>query len=207
MAPDAQLGYFEKFGDGTWLAGLKFSYKYPNLTSSDNHISIPQAGSFTTTVGTPMTIPFTGFVPIRSSQIEIKHQLALMPYLGRSFGNFSVYAGGGPALFGTKSKIIDAVGYAVIGGNTVDVTGAPVSFSSNDWVWGGAAQIGVDYYLNPTWFLDLNYTFARSAEYKIKYSSSFSNTNGPLTSEGTANIFAHQQLTSQSVGISLNRTF
>jgi opacity protein-like surface antigen len=146
-------------------------------------------------------------VPIRSSQIEIQHQLALMPYIGRSFGNVSLYAGGGPALFGTKSKIIDAVGYAVIGGNTVSVTGAPVSFSSGAWVWGGAAQIGTDYYFSPGWFLDLNYTYARSAEYKIKYSASFSNANGPLTSQGTANLYAQQQLTTQAIVLTLNRMF
>jgi hypothetical protein len=61
-------------------------------------------------------------------------------------------------------------------------------------VWGGAAQVGVDYYLSPTSFLDLNYTFALSASYKTKYSSPFTNSNGVLTSVGTAYINASQQL-------------
>ncbi len=204
---DAELGYVQKLGDGPWLGGIKFSYKYLNLASDDHNISIPQEGSFTTTVGTPVTIPFTGFVPIRTSQIKIRNQLALIPYVGRSFGRFYLYAGGGPALFDIESKIIDAVGFAEIGGNTVSVTGEPANFSSSDWVWGGAAQIGVDYYLAPTWFLDANYTFAQSAEYKIKYSSPFTNQNGPLTSEGTANLFARQQVTSHSFGITLNKVF
>jgi hypothetical protein len=30
----------------------------------------------------------------------------------------------------------------VIGSNVVDVTGAPVTVSNENWVWGGAAQIG-----------------------------------------------------------------
>jgi hypothetical protein len=77
-------------GEGPWLGGIKFTYKYLNLASDDHNISIPQAGPFTTTVGQRVTIPFTGFVPIRNSQIKIKNQFALMPYLGRSFGNFYV---------------------------------------------------------------------------------------------------------------------
>jgi hypothetical protein len=67
--------------------------------------------------------------------------------------------------------------------------------------------VGVDYCLSPTWFLDANYTFVQSAEYKIRYSSSFYNQNGALTSEGTANLYARQQLTSQSFGITLNKVF
>lgn len=207
LAFAAELGYVQRWGDGPWLGGIKLSYKYLNLASDGHNVSIPQEGSFTTTVGTRVTIPFTGFVPIRNSQIKIRNQLALIPYVGRSFGRFYVYAGGGPALFDIESKIIDAVGFAVIGGNTVSVTGEPANFSSSDWVWGGAAQIGVDYYLAPTWFLDANYTFAQSAEYKIKYSSPFTNQNGPLTSEGTANLFACQQFTSHSFGITLNKVF
>ena len=55
--------------------------------------------------------------------------------------------------------------------------------------------------------LDLNYTFAQSAEFKIKYSSAFFDRNGALTSEGTANLYARQQLTTQSFGVTLNKVF
>jgi hypothetical protein len=71
----------------------------------------------------------------------------------------------------------------------------------------GAAQVGVDYYLSSPWFLNVNYILAQSAEYKFKYSSPFSNQNVPLTSEGTANLYARPQLTSQSFGITLNKVF
>ena len=124
FAPDFQLGYVTGLG-GAWQAGLKFTYKYANLDSSDDTISIPQSGAFTTTVGRGRTIPFSGFVPVGSSQITLKHQFALMPTIGRTFGDVTLYAGGGPALFDIKSKIIDAVGFALIDAHTVDVTGAP----------------------------------------------------------------------------------
>ena len=35
FAPDAQLGYFTNFTDSNWMAGVKFSYKYLDLTSDD----------------------------------------------------------------------------------------------------------------------------------------------------------------------------
>jgi hypothetical protein len=86
-------------------------------------------------------------VPITPAEINIRHQLALVPTLGRSFGNVTVYAGGGPALFNVDTKFINAVGFAVIGGTVVNVTGTPVTFSNDDWVWGGVAQVGATYAL------------------------------------------------------------
>jgi hypothetical protein len=113
-------------------AGSNSPTNISNLASDDHNISIPQEGALTTTVGRRVTIPFTGFVPIRNSQIKIKSQFALMPYVGRSFGNLYIYAGGGLALFDTSAKIVDATGFAVIGGATANMTGAPASFSSSD---------------------------------------------------------------------------
>jgi hypothetical protein len=74
-------------------------------------------------------------------------------------------------------------------------------------VWGGAAQVGVTYFFSPRWFFDLNYTFAQSAEFKVKYAAHCANANGPLTSQGSANLIAHEQLTTQAVVLTLNRTF
>jgi opacity protein-like surface antigen len=125
-----------------------------------------------------------------------------VPTLGRSFGNVTVYAGGGPALFNVDTKFINAVGFAVIGGTVVNVTGTPVTFSND-----GVAQVGATYALGPRWFLDLGYTYARSAEFKIRNSASFSNANGPLTSSGVAFLSTREQITNQSVVLTINRSF
>jgi hypothetical protein len=202
---DAQLGYMRSFAASDWAWGAKFAYKYQNLTSNER-VSVPQSGSFTT-LDPVETVSFTGFVPIRSAQIALKHQLAFMPTLGRSFGKVFVYAGGGPALFGTETKFLDAKCYAVIGGNLVNVCGTTFSYSTEDWVWGGAAQVGATYALGSRWFLDLAYMFARSEEFAVKYSTSFSHQDGPLTTSGSANLIAHQQITNQSVVLTLNRMF
>ena len=79
--------------------------------------------------------------------------------------------------------------------------------SNDDWVWGGAARVGATYASGPRWFLDLAYTFARSEEFKIKNAASFSNSNGPLTSSGVAFLNTREQITNQSVVLTLNRQF
>jgi len=86
--------------------------------------------------------------------------------VGRSCGKSFVYIGAGPALFRTQNRINSATPYADIRHER----SAPASFSSSQWVWGGARQVGVDYFLRPTWFLDVNYTLAMSASYDTCYS-------------------------------------
>jgi len=67
-----------------------------------------------------------------------------MPFIGRAFTNGTVYVG--PALF-EQARIVSAIGYADISGEIVDVTGPAQSFSSSERLWGGAAQIGMTYFL------------------------------------------------------------
>ena len=202
FAPDVQLGYIVPFADGAWQAGLKFTYKYANIDSKEN-VSIPQAGSFTIVGGS--TVNFVGFVPLSPAEINLKHQLALMATIGRAFDNITIYAGGGPALFGVETKAFNGAGFAVISGNTVNVTGAVPNASYDNWVWGGAAQLGVTYAFAPRWFLDVGYTYARSVNFNIQDFVSFSNQNGPLTSSGTAFLNVRERITDQSVVLTLNR--
>jgi hypothetical protein len=142
---------------------------------------------------------------ISLAKIELK-QFALIPTIGRSFGKVTLYAGSGHALFDVETKFINVVGFAVIGGTLVNVTGEPVSFSNDNRVWGGAAQAR-PMPIGPRWFLDLAFTFARSEEFKINNSASFSNSNGPLTSSGVAFLNTREQITNQSVVLTLNRQF
>ena len=144
---------------------------------------------------------------ISPAEINLRHQLALVPTIGRAFDKLTIYAGGGPALFGVETKFINGVGFAVIGGQVLNVTGAPVSVSNDNWVWGGAAQVGATYAIAPRWFLDVDYTFARSANFNIQDVVSFSNQNGPLTSSGIAFLNARERITNQSVAVTLNRQF
>src|SRR3954464_4812654 len=110
FAPDVQLGYTVPFAGGDWQAGLKFNYRYANLNSKKN-VSVPQSGTLTTVVGPPTMENITGFVQIDSAEINLKHQLALMATIGRAFDKFTIYAGGGPALFGVETKLLNGTAF------------------------------------------------------------------------------------------------
>src|SRR5262245_21302958 len=204
FAPDLQLGYIVPFAGGDWQAGFKFIYKYANIVSREN-VSVPQSGPLTTVVGPPTTVPITGFVQISPAEINLRHQLALVTTIGRAFDKLSIYTGGGPALFRVETNFINGVAFAVIGGQTFNASGAPITFSNENWVWGGTAQVGATYALAPRWFLDFAYTYARSANFTIENSASFTSQSGPLMTGGSGVLYAQERVTNLSVTLTLNR--
>lgn len=208
FAPLAQLGYFRNFGNSDWLWGAKFSYQYLGTTDTDSNVIVPQAGTFTN-VSSSNT--FTGHVTIGSSQTSVNNELNFIPFIGHSFANSFVYLGVGPTVFGTQSKINSATGYADINGVHYDITGTSSNYSSSKWVWGGAAQVGMDYYFQPTWSIDVNYTFAVTPYYKTNYSGPFSTSyvSGGTTYTDTGTLYTNtsQRILEQAVAISINKTF
>jgi hypothetical protein len=207
FAPEAQAGYFSNFANSSWLWGVKFRYKYLGITSTDRLVDSPQTGSFTNTGAAPANTSFSGNVIIQSSQSTINHELAFLAFLGHSFGSANVYLGAGPALFGTKSDVYHAIGYADINGTHVSITGTPVNYSSSNWVWGTATQIGMTYLFAPTWFLDINYTFAFSRRFTNNYSSAFSSTTDGYVDTGTLYVSTSQRVTTQALAVSINKAF
>jgi hypothetical protein len=206
FAPDAQLGYFGTFGASSWLWGLKLQYKYLGLTSTDRAVVIPQTGASVPPGGGAAT-PLTGNVLIQSSQNSINHELALLAFVGQSFSTIKVYLGAGPVLMQTKTALYRAVGFGDVNGQPTDITGAPVNFASSQWVWGGAAQIGMMYTFTPTWFLDLNYTYAMTDKYKNHFSAPFTSVSNGLTYSGLAFITTSQRVTTQAFAVTVNKAF
>jgi opacity protein-like surface antigen len=150
---------------------------------------------------------FTGNVVIGSYRTRIDHEIAFMPFIGRAFARSYVYLGAGPALFATQTKIDNAIGFADVNGIHADVTGTPDNFASSQWVWGGAAQIGLAYYLDHGWFLDLNYTYARTGKFTSNFSAPFSSSSAGYQSVGTLFVSPSQRVTDQSFSVSINRGF
>jgi opacity protein-like surface antigen len=203
FAPAAQLGYFGHFGASNWLWGGKVFYRYVDATATTSDIA-PQAGALQTLSGPDS---FTGNVVIGSYRTKLDHLIALTPFIGRSFERSSIYLGAGPALFRTQTRIDNAIGFADVNGIHADATGAPLDFASSQWVWGGAAQIGLSYYLDRHWFLDVNYTYARSAKFKSNFSAPFASLSAGYYDVGTLFVKPSQRVTDQSVSISINRRF
>jgi len=89
----------------------------------------------------------------------------------------------------------------------MDITGKPTSFSSSNWVWGGAAQVGMTYFLDGSWFLDFNYTYAHTEPFMDTYSAPFVSMSNGYTTTGTAHLTAADRVTTQSVAVSINKAF
>src|SRR5665647_1667119 len=110
-----------------------------------------------------------------SYQTRNKHQLVLVPFIGRSIEKCFVYIGAGPTLSQVETNLNGVIGFADINGTRTDVSGKPINFSSSSWVFGGAAVVGATYFINTSWFLDFGYTFTITGNQTGNYSSPFAN--------------------------------
>jgi len=210
FAPDVQLGYIVPLHGSDWLFGLKLTYKYANVESKKNVI-IPQNGNSSIVSGplAGFAAPITGFVQISPAEVNLTHQLSPIATIGRAFGNVALYAGGGPALFDVKTKFLNGIPFAVSPGpfSLTFPASVPVTFSNDNWVWGGAAQVGAMYTFGRGWFLDLNYTYARSAMFKTENPLIAHSQDGPFTLIGPAVLNSRERVANQSVTLTLNYKF
>jgi hypothetical protein len=76
-------------------------------------MTISQAGSNFNVI-TGATTDFTGNYAVESVQTSINHELMLLAIIGRSFNDFTIYLGIGPALFGMQSNIYHLIGTSYI---------------------------------------------------------------------------------------------
>jgi hypothetical protein len=213
FAPEAQVGYsryFSENDDKLW--GLKLQYRYLGITSTDSDIIAPQAGTLTTIA--PATNTFTGRATIQSAQVQIEHELDLIPFIGAAFSNKGqAYIGIGPSAFATKSSIYNVSGFADINNTHTSITPSPTNMFSSTWLWGGVAQLGMTYFFKPSWYLDINYSYAVTSKKNTSYAQPFTNitldtsTNTAYTTLGSLLGTARQRVTSQALIVSMNKVF
>lgn len=209
FSPEIQAGFYRFFKDTSNFWGIKYLYQYLDVTSDDKGIDTPQAGALTPVGGTALR--FTGNVITKSAQTKINHEMSLLAFIGHSIDKSNLYMGIGPSLFGTKSNIYQAFGYANLNGIPNQATGTPLSFSNSKWVWGGAIQIGLSYILDPSWVIDFNYTYAISQNYDNRYSAPFTtmvrHDANNYTDVGTLYISTKRQIRAQALNITINKIF
>lgn len=133
--------------------------------------------------------------------------MVLTSFIGRSFERSFVYAGIGPSLAQTQTDLKGVIGFASINGVTTNITGAPTSLSSSQWVIGGAATAGMTWFLDKSWFVDLNYSASLIQNRTIGYSGAFANTNSGTTTNGVLSGYYTGSVFTHSVGFSINRAF
>jgi opacity protein-like surface antigen len=180
--------------------GAKLTYNYMNTSSTRENFLIPQFGDYD-------DVEFTGNAVVQSMEVSLSHQFALIPYLGREFERGFFYAGMGPTLSKVDTDVTNLIGFADVLGRPTDISGRPQDFSSSDWVFGGAAVIGGTFFVDESWFVDVNYTFARTMDYTADYKSTFVNPGPPLTFIGDLIGKAEGSFTSHTFAMSINRAF
>lgn len=195
FAPEAQVGYFNHFQASPWLWGLEFLYQYSNLT-----IDSRDAATFINVYNPVADV--TDLITIGQLRTNVNDTLMLPVFLGYSFANSFIYAGVGPSLFYTSQKVsnVDDSFSAFYLGN-ID------NFSTSQWVWGGAVQAGMAYYVNPSWFLKLNYSCAFTGTYTVNNPFGFSEGVNRGLNSGTLTFNTQQSLVTQEVALSINKVF
>ena len=217
VAPIGQINYFNHFGDTEWMWGSKFAYTYLNSRSEVSNVGIPQYGgyhSFKNYSGANISESntFFGTGELNSYQTSINHQLTLTPYLGRSFSNGYLYAGAGPSLSQVQTNLNSLTGFRNSNGVPTLQTGGPSYYQNSHWVWGGAATAGITYFLTPSWYVDLNYTYSQTRSttsyYNAWYAAPVAANSDPASHAiGYTPGNTSAALNTQSVNASLNWVF
>jgi opacity protein-like surface antigen len=209
--PMIQVGYFQHFFDNRWMWGGKIFYSYFNVSTARN-LLIPQTGGVTeTTGGVTTTEPFAGNYTIQTYRQTINHQISLIPLIGRSFKKSYLYLGGGPTLSQTKMSIENmASPIAFVNGLPISPTGVGngSNYSTNQWLFGGVAMVGATYFINPTWFVDLSYSYSMTGTKKSSWGGPWSDTlpNGSARIGNNAGT-SSGSVSTQAFSVSINAAF
>lgn len=191
------------------MRGGKLSYSYLGIGSAKSELQIPQAGGFTEN-GT--YTPFTGNYLVQSYRQTINQQISLIPFIGRSFNRSYVYLGVGPTTAQTKTSIEDITGYenASITPTTPTGVGLGETYSTTQWLFGGVAMLGVTYFIDPTWFMDINYTYSMTGTKTSRWGGPWTDTDIArhyVTRTGTNTGTSSGNVSIQTLAISINKAF
>lgn len=190
ISHEGHAGYSGHFTHTNQLWGVKFQYQANQYNQSNSALDDIQLNAKDLS---------NESTHLKSFQANINHELMLLGYLGHAFAASNIYFGAGPALIGMYSNAFE--------NHYVENVMHPISnnYASNQWLWGGAAQIGTTYYFDPSWFLDFSYTLTATRNYSSTFSgamqSHFNSYNDMLYA------INNQLFTAQAFSISMNKKF
>ncbi|OGO93995.1 MAG: hypothetical protein A3F10_00845 [Coxiella sp. RIFCSPHIGHO2_12_FULL_42_15] len=201
LAPMAQLGYWAPI-DNEWLWGIVAQWKYLGYKTQNENTS---RGQFLDNATANPVIFATAPANV-SSQTRVNNEVLLLVYFGAQYDKGYFYLGLGPALFTAYNAVYAngiTTGLPPAGPNTFSP-----SVSTYETMWGGAAQLGYNYYFKPTWFLGFNYTYALSGTYNFGSSADQAAfESGTAANLATLNFSRNVQITIQEVMFSINKVF
>ena len=204
LAPMAQIGYWRPISSsGLWGISAQWKYlgyKTPNVDSNLGQHLTDATFSSINIFGPNVMRDF-------SSQTRVNHEVMLLAYWGMLFNRSYAYLGLGPAIFTTFNSIfVTAVHVSAPGSRSDNLI--PTSVTQSKTIWAGAAQIGYNYYLQPTSFLSFSYTYLQSG---TNHFSNLVNTallnGGGIPGPNTVNISRTMSLTVQEIMFSVNKVF
>ncbi|MDP3560386.1 MAG: hypothetical protein Q8R79_08595 [Legionellaceae bacterium] len=209
LAPVIQVGYFKHFSGSQWMGGSKLSYSYLGIGSANSQQQIPQAGGFTED---GVYTPFTGNYLIQSYRQTINQQISLIPLIGRSFERSYVYSGVGPTTVQTKTLIENITGFesAAVIPTTPTGIGLGKKYSTTQWLFGGVAMLGATYFIDPTWFLDISYTYSMTGTKTSRWGGPWTDTDiarGYVSRSGTNTGTSSGSVNVQALVITINKAF
>ena len=209
LAPVIQAGYFQHFSGSQWMGGGKLSYSYLSIGSANSQQQIPQAGGFTEDGA---YTPFTGNYLVQSYRQTINQQISLIPLIGRSFERSYVYLGVGPATVQTKTLIENITGFesAAVIPTTPTGIGLGEKYSTTQWLYGGVAMLGATYFIDPTWFVDISYTYSMTGTKTSSWGGPWTDTDiarSYVTRTGTNTGTSSGSVSTQALVISINKAF
>ena len=209
LAPVIQAGYFQHFSDSQWMRGGKLSYSYLGIGSANSDQQIPQAGGFTEDGA---YTPFTGNYLVQSYRQTINQQISLIPFVGRSFERSYVYLGVGPTAVQTKTLIEDITGFESVAVIPTTPTGIGLGekYSTTQWLYGGVAMLGATYFIDPTWFVDISYTYSMTGTKTSSWGGPWTDTDisrSYVTRTGTNTGTSSGSVSTQALVISINKAF
>ncbi len=209
LAPVIQAGYFQHIHGSNWIGGGKFSYSYPGTGSAKSNLQIPQAGGFTEDGS---YTPFTGNYLVQSYRQTINQQLSLIPFIGQSFERSYVYLGIGPTTIQTKTLIENITGYENVSVIPTTPTGVGLgaSYTTTQWLFGGVAMIGTTYFINPSLFVDMSYTYSMTGTNTSNWGGTWTDTDinrDYVSRTGTNTGTSSGSAKTQAVAVTINKIF
>lgn len=209
LAPVIQAGYFQHFSGGEWMGGGKLSYSYLGIGSANSQQQIPQAGGFTQD---DVYTPFTGNYLVQSYRQTINQQISLIPLIGRSFERSYVYLGVGPTTVQTKTLIENITGFENVEVIPTSPTGIGLGekYSTTQWLLGGVAMLGATYFIDPTWFMDISYTYSMTGTKTSSWGGPWTDTDlkrSSVARTGTNTGTSSGSVNIQALVITINKAF
>lgn len=186
-----------------WILGASAQWKYlhyrtPNVSSSRGQI-LPNASFSSINIFGPEVIrDFT-------SKTDLNNEVLLLGYLGKQMDQGYAYLGLGPALITASNSIYVS---SVHVPNGVGDHLISTSVTRDRTVWGGAVQVGYQYYLSSNSFINIGYTYLQTAKYHFKNSVNAAILNGAdVPGPTTLSLNRAIKFTAQEFLISMNLLF